>query len=207
MPKGVYDPLAGWRVKPPPGLRRWLFWRVVVAVLCVAQPVTAGVRVSFYSHPWGMSPTGYLYFPHAFIVIEPDGVSTSLSGPESYGFTAVNTATMLMTRHGPGEIIPEDQRYRAVSVFHFAVEISDEQYLKLRRGIEEWRSVPGDPYDLHKRNCITFIARMVELVGLKAGGATTLDPAVFLEQVRLANPSRIEARSPEPTVAVTNPTN
>ena len=150
------------------------------------------MRVSFYSHAWGLSPTGYLYFPHAFVVVEPDGSSVSLSSRQSFGFTPVDTAVVLVTKHGRGMIIPEDERYRAVSVLHFSVEISDDQYVALQRGIEAWKD-NGDPYDLRTRNCISFVAQMARLVDLKVGDMNTLDPAAFLESVKQANLARINA--------------
>jgi len=166
---------------------------LLIAAMLVAPAAQARVKVSFYSHPWGMSATGYLYFPHAFIVVDPDPQSSTLSSRQSFGFTAVDSTAVLIVKHGPGMIIPEDQRYRSVSSLHFSVEISDEQYAALQQGIDAWRSVPGDPYDLKKRNCISFIAEMARLVNLKVPDVTTLDPAAFLERTRQANLERIKA--------------
>jgi len=183
------------------GLARWLSALLAVVAVCVAPAAQAQVRVSFYSHPWGFT-SSYIYFPHAFIVVEPDGASSSLRGPASFGFTAVNATAVLITKHGPGEIIPEDDRYRAVSTLHFSVVVSDEQYASLSRGIDAWRSVKGDPYDLNNRNCITFIAEMARLAGLKVAASATLDPAVFLESVRRANLERIAADAPDAATRV-----
>jgi hypothetical protein len=90
-------------------------------------------------------------------------------------------------------IIPEDERYRAISSLHFGVEISDDQYVTLEHGIEAWKSFNGDPYDLRTRNCISFIAQMARLIGLNVADVNTLDPAVFLESVKNANLGRITA--------------
>ena len=174
-------------------LPAWLIAFLALAAVFIApQPAEAGVRVSFYSHPWGMARTGYLYFPHAFIVVAPDGPSVSLSSRQSFGFTPVDTAIVMVTKHGRGMIIPQDARYRAVSVLHFSVEISDEQYVALESGIEAWKD-NGDPYDLRTRNCISFVAQMARLVDLKVAAANTLDPAAFLESVKQANLARINA--------------
>ena len=171
----------------------WLIAFLALAAVFIAPPAAeAGVRVSFYSHPWGLARTGYLYFPHAFIVVEPDGPSVSLSSRQSFGFTPIDAAIVMVTKHGRGMIIPQDERYRAISVLHFSVVISDEQYLALERGIEVWQA-NGDPYDLHTRNCISFVAQMARLVDLKVGAANTLDPAAFLESVKQANLARINA--------------
>lgn len=171
----------------------WLIAFLALAAVFIApQPAEARVRVSFYSHPWGMALTGYLYFPHAFIVVEPDGPSVSLSSRQSFGFTPVDTAIVMVTKHGRGMIIPEDERYRGVSVPHFSVEISDDQYVDLERGIESWKD-NGDPYDLRTRNCISFVAQMARLVDLKVGDMSTLDPAAFLESIKRANMARINA--------------
>jgi hypothetical protein len=164
----------------------------VAAALLAPQAALAQVRVSFYSHPWGLGRAGYLYFPHAYIVVEPDGPSASLSSRQSFGFTPVDTAIVMVTKHGRGMIIPQDERYRAVSVRHFSVEISDAQYVALERGIEAWKD-NGDPYVLHTRNCISFVAQMARLVDLKVGDVHTMDPAAFLESVKQANLARINA--------------
>jgi len=164
----------------------------LAAVFIAPHAAQAQVRVSFYSHPWGMARTGYIYFPHAFIVVEPDGSSVSLSSRQSFGFTPIDTAVVMVTKHGRGMIIPEDERYRGVSVLHFSVEISDDQYVALERGIESWKD-NGDPYDLRSRNCVSFVAQMARLVDLKVGDADTLDPAAFLESVKRANLARINA--------------
>ena len=171
----------------------WLItFLVLVAVLAAPLEAEARVRVSFYSHPWGMARTGYLYFPHAFIVVEPDGPSVSLSSRQSFGFTPIDTAIVMLTKHGRGMIIPEDERYRGASVLHFSIEINDDQYMALERGIEAWKA-NGDPYDLRTRNCISFVAQMARLVDLKVGDVHTLDPAAFLESVKQANLARINA--------------
>ena len=198
----VRDHRAGrFRNRVPIFRSPWLSALLLVVAVWVAPTAQAQVRVSFYSHPWGLSGT-YIYFPHAFIVVEPDGASSTISGPESFGFTAVNATAVLITKHGPGEIIPEDERYRTVSTLHFSVVVSDEQYAALSRGIEAWRSVKGDPYDLNKRNCITFIAEMARLAGLKVGGVATMDPAVFLESVKRDNLERIAADAPDAATRV-----
>ena len=174
-------------------LPAWLIAFLALAAVFIApHAAQAQVRVSFYSHPWGMARTGYIYFPHAFIVVEPDGSSVSLSSRQSFGFTPIDTAVVMVTKHGRGMIIPEDERYRGVSVLHFSVEISDDQYVALERGIESWKD-NGDPYDLRSRNCVSFVAQMARLVDLKVGDADTLDPAAFLESVKRANLARINA--------------
>jgi len=180
---------------------RLIAFFALAAVFLAPHAAQAQVRVSFYSHPWGMARTGYIYFPHAFIVVEPDGPSVSLSSRQSFGFTPVDTAIVMVTKHGRGMIIPQDERYRGVSVLHFSVEISDEQYVTLERGIDAWKD-NGDPYDLHTRNCISFVAQMARLVDLKVGDVHTLDPAAFLESVKQANLARINADAGQ----VTNPT-
>jgi hypothetical protein len=73
----------------------WLLALVAfAAALAMPHAAEARVKVSFYSHTWGMSGAGYLYFPHAFIVAEPDGPSVSLSSRQSFGFTPVDPAVV-----------------------------------------------------------------------------------------------------------------
>jgi hypothetical protein len=162
----------------------------MIAALCslaLAGPARAAVTVSFYSHTWGLSPGGELYFPHAFIIVRGTLDATGEPVDQSFGFTAPFPTPALLFHRTHGEIIASAQTYLAVSKAHFSLTVPDERYRTLMDAIDAWRKVKGDPYDLHARNCITFVGEMARALGLNVGDERTQDPARFLDDLRRRN--------------------
>ncbi len=170
----------------------------MIAILCVAPRAHARYVVSFYSHGWGVAGQ-MLYFPHAFLLVRGSADSQSMPIEQSFGFTAVAASPALVFHRAPGEVIDSRKAYLQVSEEHLAVEISDDQYRALMQAIEAWERVKGDPYDLHARNCITFVGEMARVLGLDVGNEHVMDPARFLEDLRARNASKLVA--PEPADA------
>ena len=161
-----------------------------IAICCglaLAGPACAAVTVSFYSHAWGLSPGGELYFPHAFITVRGTLDATAEPVDRSFGFTAPFPTPALLFHRTRGEIIASAGTYLAVSKAHFSLTIPDERYWALMDAIEAWRNVKGDPYDLHSRNCITFVGEMAKVLGLSVGDERTQDPVRFLDDLRQRN--------------------
>ena len=134
-----------------------------------------------------------LYFPHAFLLVR--GVSEAQGGAieQSFGFTAVAVTPALLFHRAPGEVIDSRKAYLQVSRQHLAIEISDDQYRALLQAVRGWERVKGDPYDLHSRNCVTFVGEMARVLGLNVGDERTMDPARFLEDLRARNVSKLMA--------------
>ena len=147
--------------------------------------------MTFYSHTWGLSPGGELYFPHAFITVAGTLDASGETVDQSFGFTAPFPTPALLFHRTHGEIIASARTYLAVSKAHFSLTIPDERYRALLDAIEAWRSVKGDPYDLHSRNCITFVGEMAKVLGLSVGDERTQDPARFIEDLRQRNPQLV----------------
>jgi hypothetical protein len=167
-------------------LRPWL----AAALLCSATPAAAEVTVSFYSHAWGVSG-GDLYFPHAFIVAKgelQDGVSPV---DQSFGFTAVTVSPALLFSKVRGEVIDSARTYVPISRKHFSIVVSDVQYRSLLQAIADWEAVKGDPYELKKRNCITFVGELARTLGLEVGDDHGTDPAAFLDDLAHRNPGKV----------------
>jgi hypothetical protein len=144
-----------------------------------------------------MGRGGFIYFPHAFVVIERTSDDGAPPTRESYGFTAVSPNAVLLAKKGKGKVSEPDPRYTAVSRLHFQMTLTDDEYAALKRSVAEW----GDAYDLDNRNCIAFVAALARAVGLNVGEAKGRDPAKFLEAVRKANAARLAP----PTVIVAPP--
>lgn len=136
----------------------------VFATMGVSVPALADVQVSFHSFNgsvlWGR-------YPHTFVVFDgtlDDGTRVDAN----YGFSARYSAEAISS--GPAEhmIITETDRTIADTNLHFTMTISDRQYRRLLAEVIAWRDYPGDYYDLDSNNCIHFVARLAELVGLEA---------------------------------------
>jgi len=173
-----------------------------IAALTLALVVAGGARgaitVSFYSHGWGMGPHGFIYFPHAFVVIERTDAAGARASEETYGFTAVGQDPSVLMHPTPGEVIPEDPVYLKKSILHFTVEATEAQYQALKAKVAAW-AAPGSPlYDLNGHNCITFVAELAGALGLQAPPPTGRDPGRFLEGVRQLNPGRLIGAAADP---------
>ncbi|MEJ0067088.1 MAG: hypothetical protein WDM85_18145 [Caulobacteraceae bacterium] len=167
---------------------------VLICVLLAtpAGPAAAAVTVGFYSHPWGLSSQGFLYFPHAFITVRgtPDGGGEPVD--LSFGFTAPSPTPALLFHRTRGEIIDSARTYMAVSREYFSIVVPDDRYRALLEAIAAWRGVKGDPYDLKKRNCITFVGEMGRAIGLDVGDERVMDPDRFLDDLRRRNLDKVQ---------------
>ncbi len=176
---------------------RRLGFTVLVGLLSLsaASPVAADEIVAFYFHSLGLSSRSLVYFPHAFITVEP--APGPEAGPElsdatvyplrSFGFVSAKPGPILLIRHTRGEVIDSAKGYLSVSRREFAVRVTDAQYQSLLDAVAAWQSAPGDPYDLRHRNCVTFVAAMARAIGLDVGNDRTLDPSRFLNDLRQRN--------------------
>ena len=135
-----------------------------LASVSVATPALADVQVSFHSLNgsvlWGR-------YPHAFVAFDGT-LDNGTRVAENFGFSARYTAEAISS--GPAEhmIITETDRTIADANRHFTITVSDSQYRRLLAEVIAWRDYPGDYYDLDSNNCIHFVARLAELVGLNA---------------------------------------
>lgn len=169
---------------------------VALCLILLANPGAASARyvVSFYSHSWGVGQ-GMLYFPHVFLVIRgaPDGGGPPIE--QSFGFTDPSPTPALLFHRSHGEVIDSRKDYLSVSRKHFSIQIDDDQYRRLIEAVRAWEGVDGDPYDLHSRNCITFVGEMARAIGLMVGDERITDPSRFLEDLKARNASVL---TPEP---------
>jgi len=163
--------------------------KVLVAVfaLLVAFPAAAEVRVTFYSHPWGAGGDGQ--YPHAFIRVTGQPAWESAPIDETYGFTTHHQTLVLL--RAPGLVEGARPDYVARSTPYFWIEISDDQYRALRERIDTWTHPPGSNYNLYHRNCIIFVADLAQQLGLTVGDTKTLDPDVFMTDLKRLNSTRV----------------
>jgi hypothetical protein len=169
----------------------WVVVAGLVAALAFGASSAQAETISFFTHGWGMRGVGFIYFPHAFVVIERSAEEPGGPARESYGFTAANPNAVMLTGRSAGEIISQDERYASLARLHFSLHITHAQYLAVEAAIETWRNSDGDRYDLDRRNCISFVAAIAQSLGLTTPDRAGRDPAAFMEAVRRANLVRI----------------
>ena len=177
---------------------RVLLVLIVLLTAGWAQSAAAEIRVTFYSHGWAVGSGGETYFPHAYIRIE----GSTADGPpvdETFGFTAENLSRAV--KNLPGLVQPANPRFPGVSVAHFGLVISDEQYRILMARIAWWKTPEGALYNLRSRNCIDFVADMASTLGLEPGQTRTWKPAVFMADTMKRNPGRIMVSAEPPPSA------
>lgn len=163
---------------------------VVLLTAGWAQSAAAEVKVTFYSHGWGVGPRGETYFPHAFIRIE----GQPADGPpinETFGFTGTNLSRAMSNR--PGVVMSADPRYLGASTAHFWLIITDDQHRALMALITWWKTPEGSTYNLRTRNCIHFTAEVARTLGLEPGTTQTWKPVEFMADTVSRNAGRIAA--------------
>ena len=161
----------------------------VLLLACLwAQAVSAEVTLSFHSFNGSVL---FGRYPHTFIVMRGTLDETGEAIDENYGFTA-KRATMAVLR-GPvvHDIMIEEPKYIDKTNRHFSVPISDAQYRAIVAEMRAWRDAPGKYYDLDTRNCIHFVGRIAEIVGLSVEYPDDMlrRPKKWLNHVTMLNPS------------------
>ena len=160
-----------------------------VLVMAIAVPASAAVRITFLSRDLGT------YYPHAFILLT-GAMDADPNTPvdANFGFTARSIGPGILMGPVRGTILSEGAAYIAGSERHFSMTLSDDQYRQVRTVVEQWRDQPGRSYDLHHRNCVSFVKAVAELLGLKVEHADDLmmRPRSFLDEVALENPGAID---------------
>jgi hypothetical protein len=89
-----------------------------------------------------------------------------------------------------GTVKSEDEQYLTIANNHFAIPISDSQYAAIEAEVAKWRDAPGKAYNLNSHNCVNFVARIAEMVGLKAPVPPQFEkhPKAWLNYVAELNP-------------------
>ena len=162
---------------------------LAIASLWAVVPCVAEARVTVLFHSFnGSLFTGR--YPHTFVEL-----SGTLDGDgrvihENYGYTGDGTAMQALAGPMRGTIHVEEEGYLKNTNIHFAVPISDAQYFAIRQEIERWRNGPESTYNLETHNCVNFVARIAEMVGLKAQVPRNLEkkPKAWLNYLTGLNP-------------------
>lgn len=160
---------------------------VALALFAAAQPAVAQVRVAFHSFNGSMMGGRY---PHTFVVLQGTLDETGQAVNENYGYTAASVGPAILMGNVAGTIMIEKPKYITSTNTHFTVPISDAQYHAIVAEMRAWRDAPGKAYNLDRHNCVHFVARIAEIVGLRADVPQNLvrKPKAWLNYVTRMNP-------------------
>lgn len=170
-----------------PSIRRAVLALFAALFVLVPQAAQAQVLLSFHSF------TGSYFggrYPHAFIVLEGSLEATGEKVNENYGFSAKSVGPSVLM--GPVEhgIYTEKQKYITTTNRHFTIKVSDATYRAIVQEMTVWRDAPGKGYDIDNRNCLHFVGRIAQMVGLKVSYPWDLrrKPKEWLNHVATLNP-------------------
>ncbi|MBX3560564.1 MAG: hypothetical protein KF780_02020 [Sphingomonas sp.] len=157
----------------------------MLVLLMIGAPAQAAVEIAFYSRELGGNN-----FPHAFVSLRGTIDSTGEEIDTSYGFTAKAITPAILWGSVAGEVVVEGPRQIARSDRQFALTLNDAQYHAVMAVVAEWRDRAQPSYNLNRRNCVHFVARIAETVGLRVEYVDRLmkRPRSFLLHVRDLNP-------------------
>lgn len=167
-------------------MKRLLIQILALLALVWSGPALAEVQVHFQSFNGSLFVGRY---PHTFVVIEGT-LSSGKKVNENYGFSAREVTPAIL--NGPVEhmVLTETARNIKKTNRHFSVTISDAQYRRIIAEVRKWQKMPGKYYDLEKRNCIHFVGRIAQIVGLKVTYPSSMlrRPKEWLNHVAKLNP-------------------
>ncbi len=126
-------------------------------------PALADVQIHFHSFNGSVL---FGRYPHTFIVLEGELEETGEVINENYGFSARKVTTKILS--GPVEhmVLAESEKTIRKTNRHFTLNLTDQQYRLIKDEVVAWQDAPGKYYDLETRNCIHFVGKMAELLGL-----------------------------------------
>lgn len=167
-------------------MKRILLPFIALLALVWSGPAFAAVQIHFQSFT-GSTFVGR--YPHAFIVLEGT-LSSGRKVNENYGFSAREVTSEIL--NGPVEhiVLAETQRNIQKTNRHFTMTITDAQYRRIVSEVRKWQKMPGKYYDLEKRNCIHFVGKMAQILGLKVNYPSNMlrRPKDWLNHIGKMNP-------------------
>ncbi len=165
------------------------FLAVFFCFFAAILPAAAFAQVTLAFHSFNGSYLGGRY-PHAFIVLDGT-LANGTRVHENYGYSTSASALSALSGPVPGIIQVEKEKYIASTNRHFTVPISDAHYRDIVAEVNAWKDAPGQKrYLLDHRNCIHFVARIAQMVGLKAEVPQKMvrRPKLWLNLVTRLNP-------------------
>lgn len=168
-------------------MKRLLIHFLALFALAWSGPAFADVKIHFHSFNGGVFAGRY---PHTFIVLEGTLRSNGRRVNENYGFSAREVTPAILNGPVKHMVLAESARNIRKTNRHFTMTISDAQYRRIVSEVRRWKQMPGKYYDLGKRNCIHFVGRIAQIVGLKVSYPSNMlrRPKQWLNHVARLNP-------------------
>lgn len=163
-------------------------WILGLALALIASQAWAAVTVTFYAHPGARVRGGELLFPHAYVHAEGTLDATGEPVDWSAGFTALSPGPQLLFSRGRGVVTAPDARYVNEGHPFLRLTLDDDTWRALKARAEWWNSREGSVYDLRRRNCISFVADLARVAGLRTAPEPSMKPGTFLEATAALNP-------------------
>jgi len=185
--------------------RRAALWGLMLAL--VAGPAWAAVTLTFYAHPGARVRDGYLLFPHAYVHATGSLDDTGDTVDWAAGYTARDPGPHLLFTRGAGLVEYPDARYIGEGRPYLRLTVDDATYRAVRARADWWSTPEGSVYDLRRRNCISFVADLARVAGLRTASEPSMKPGTFLEATAALNPDAAwrdvspVPEAPEPAVA------
>lgn len=152
------------------------------------SPALADVQIHFHSFNGSVLIGRY---PHTFIVLDGELEENGAKVKESYGFSAKKISPAILSGPVEHEVVGEKDKYVRSTNRHFTLTITDEQYRQITAEVKKWQNAPGKYYDLDTRNCIHFVGRMAQILGLTVDYPKDMlrRPKKWLNHIASLNPS------------------
>ena len=136
---------------------------LIAAFILTPTAAMAEVTIHFYSFK-GSPPFGR--FPHAFYTVDGTRTDTGAVVSGNFGFAAKYGGMEALLGNAAHTMWSEDDAYIAESKLHFSMVIDDATFDAVTAETKAWETAPGKYYNLNKRNCVHFVGRIAEVVGL-----------------------------------------
>lgn len=151
---------------------------------------TAFAAVEIHFHSFNGSVL-FGRYPHTFIVLDGTLESTGEVVKENYGFSARSSAAAITSGWAAHMVLHESDKNVRKTNRHFSMKLTDAQYRQIVAEVRKWQTEPGKRYSLDERNCIHFVGRMAEILGLKVEFPKDMlrRPKKWLNHITSLNPS------------------
>ncbi len=158
-----------------------------LALLAFVWSGAAMAEVQIHFHSFNGSVFGR--YPHTFIVLEGT-LANGTQVNENYGFSARSSAAAITSGWAEHMVLHESERNIRRTNRHFSITLTDAQYRRVVTEVRRWQTEPGERYSLDERNCIHFVGRMAQLVGLRVEYPDNMlrRPKKWLNHITVMNP-------------------
>lgn len=170
-------------------VRYFRLFAALVALVTASFSGTAFAAVKATFHSFNGSVL-FGRYPHTFVSFDGTLDGTGERVRENFGWTAKSVSPAVLQGPVYGVIWVEKEKWLEKTNRHFTITLTDAQYRTLRAEVEAFRNAPGKYYSLEYRNCIHFVGKLGELLGLKVDYPKEMlrKPREWLNRVGDLNP-------------------